>query len=114
VIEYGAEMAAGVRTRPAIFRSLCDHSGLTMNQLEYVAEAEGVPTAIAYAVWKGQQRARGRRMVEARRRLVGYYESTPGPRVLAASNPPGQAVRTCLPLALAGGMAGEGYPFRSL
>ena len=40
-------------------------------------EAEGAPTAIAYAVWKGQQRERGRPMVEARCRLVDYYESTP-------------------------------------
>ncbi len=40
-------------------------------------QAEGAPTAIAYAVWKGQQRARGRHLVEARRRLVEYYESTP-------------------------------------
>jgi hypothetical protein len=77
MIEYGAEVAAGVRTRPAVFRSLCDHSGLTMNQLEYVAEAEGVPMAIRFAVWKAGQRARGRHLVEARRRLVGYYESTP-------------------------------------
>ncbi|MGH9251607.1 MAG: hypothetical protein ACRD0W_19110 [Acidimicrobiales bacterium] len=77
MIEYGADLAAGVRTRPAVFRSLLDHSGLSPAQLDAVAEAEGLPTAIAYAVWKGQQRARGRRMVEARRRLVGYYESTP-------------------------------------
>ena len=49
MIEYGG----GVRTQPAIFRSLADHSGLTMN-----------PT-------------RGRRMVEARRRLLDHYESTP-------------------------------------
>jgi enterochelin esterase-like enzyme len=76
VIEYGAELAAGLRT-PEVFRSLCDHSGLTTAQLDHVAQTEGIPTAIRYAVWKGQQRKRGRRMVGARRRLVGYYESTP-------------------------------------
>ena len=52
------------------------HNGLTPAQLDAVAD-EGVPTAIRYAVWKGQQRKRGRRMVEARRRLVEYYKSTP-------------------------------------
>ena len=31
--------------------------------------------AIRFAVWKAEQRARGRRMVVARRRLVEYYES---------------------------------------
>jgi hypothetical protein len=77
VIEYGAELPAGVRARPAVFRSLLDHSGLTPAQLDAVAEAEGLATAIAYAVWKGQQRKRGRRMVEYRRRLLDYYESTP-------------------------------------
>jgi hypothetical protein len=77
VIEYGAELAAGVRTRPAVFRSLLDHSGLTPAQLDAVAEAEGLPTAFAYAVWKGQQRACGRQLVEARRRLLDYYASTP-------------------------------------
>jgi hypothetical protein len=71
MIEYGAELAAGQRT-PEVFRSLCDHSGLTRAQLDYVAQTEGIPTAIRYAVWKGQQRSCGRRMVEARRRLVGY------------------------------------------
>lgn len=76
MIEYGAELAAGVRTRPAVFRSLLDHGGLTP-QLDAVAEAEGLPTAIAYAVLKGQQCARGRHLVEARRRLLDYYESTP-------------------------------------
>jgi hypothetical protein len=75
MIEYGAELAAGLRTRPAVFRSLLDHSGLTPEQLDAVAEAEGIPTAIRYAVWKGQQRNRGRHLVEARRRLVEYYES---------------------------------------
>ena len=77
MIEHGAEVAAGLRTRPAVFRSLLDHSGLTPAQLDAVAEAEGLPTAIKYAVWKAEQRRRGRRMVEARRRLVEYYESTP-------------------------------------
>ena len=71
-----AEHAAGLRT-PEIFKSLCDHSGLTMRQLDEVAQAEGIPTAIRYAVWRSERRSRGRRMVEARRRLVGYYESTP-------------------------------------
>jgi hypothetical protein len=77
MIDDGAEHATGRRSSPEVIRSLCHHSGLTVRQLSDVAEAEGLPTAIAYAVWKGQQRARGRRMVEARRRLVGYYESTP-------------------------------------
>ena len=74
MIEYGAELAAGLRT-PEIFKSLCDHSGLTRAQLDHVAQTEGIPTAIRYAVWKAEQRSRGRRMVEARRRLLSYYES---------------------------------------
>jgi hypothetical protein len=77
MIEYGAELAAGLRTRPAVWRSLLDHSGLTPKQPDAVAEAEGLTTAIKFAVWKAEQRKRGRSMVEARRRLVGYYESTP-------------------------------------
>jgi len=77
VIQYGAELAAGIRTRPAVFRSLLDHSGLSPAQFDAVIEAEGLPTAIAYAVWKGQQRAPGRHLVEARRRLLEYHESTP-------------------------------------
>jgi hypothetical protein len=76
MIEYGAEVAAGLRTLE-VFRSLCDHSGLTRAQLDHVARTEGIPTAIRFAVWKAEQRKRGRSMVEARRRLVGYYESTP-------------------------------------
>ena len=76
MIEYGSgvELAAGIR--PEIFRSLCDHSGLTRAQLDHVAQTEGTPTAIRYAVWKVERRNRGRSMVEARRRLVEYYEST--------------------------------------
>jgi hypothetical protein len=77
MIEYGAEVAAGLRTRPAVYRSLLDHSGLTSAQLDAVAEAEGLPTAIEFAVWKAEQRKRGRHLVEARRRLVEYYESMP-------------------------------------
>jgi hypothetical protein len=76
MIEYGAgvELAAGIR--PEIFKSLCDHSGLSRAQLDHVARTEGIPTAIRYAVWKGEQRNRGRRMVEARRRLLSYRENT--------------------------------------
>ena len=77
MIEYGEELAAGLRTRPAVYRSLLEHSGLTPEQLDAVAKTEGLPTAIKYAVWKAEQRRRGRRMVEARRRLVSYYENTP-------------------------------------
>jgi hypothetical protein len=77
VIEYGDELTAGVRARPAVFRSLLDHSGLSPAQLDAVAEAEGLPTAIKFAVWKAEQRARGRHLVAARRRLLDYYESTP-------------------------------------
>jgi hypothetical protein len=44
-------------------------------QLDHVAQTEGLPMAIKFAVWKAEQRNRGRRLVEARRRLVGYYES---------------------------------------
>jgi hypothetical protein len=75
MIEYGAELAAGARPSEAVLRSLCDHSGLTRRQLDYVAQAEGVPTAIKLAVWKAQQRARGRHLVEARRRLLAYYSA---------------------------------------
>ena len=75
MIEYGAELAAGLRTRPAVYRSLLEHSGLTSEQLDHVAKTEGLPMAIKFAVWKGEQRSRGRRMVAARRRLVEYYES---------------------------------------
>jgi hypothetical protein len=39
MIEYGAELAAGLRTRQAVYRSLLDHSGLTPEQLDAVAEA---------------------------------------------------------------------------
>ncbi len=46
MIEYGAELAAGLRTRRRCSRSLRDHSGLTTAQLDPVAEAEGIPTAI--------------------------------------------------------------------
>ena len=76
MIEYGAgvELAAGIR--PEIFKSLCDHSGLTRAQLDHVARTEGTEMAVRYAVWKGQERTRGRRMVEARRRLLSYYENT--------------------------------------
>jgi hypothetical protein len=76
MIEYGAELAAGLRT-PEIFKSLCDHGGLTRAQLDKVAQTEGIPTAIRYAGWKAEQRSRGRRTVEARRRLLSYYENTP-------------------------------------
>ena len=75
MIEYGEELAAGLRTRPAVYRSLLNHSGLTSEQLDHVAQTEGLSTAIKYAVWKGEQRKRGRHLVEARRRLVEYYES---------------------------------------
>ena len=39
---------------PEIFKSLCDHSGLTRAQLDHVAKTEGIPTAIRYAVWKAR------------------------------------------------------------
>ena len=50
MIEYGpcVELAAGLR--PEIFKSLCDHSGLTRVQLDHVARTEGVATAIRFAV----------------------------------------------------------------
>ena len=70
------ELADG-RRGPAIFQSLCDHSGLTRAQLDHVARTEGIPVAIRYAVWRSEQRSRGRRMVEARRWMVEYYENAP-------------------------------------
>jgi hypothetical protein len=93
VIEYGAELAAGLRT-PEVFRSLCDHSGLTRAQLDHVAQTEAMmPTAIRYAVWKGQQRKRGRRMGPAAGwsgitspRREGFWRRQTHPR---------RAVRTC-------------------
>jgi hypothetical protein len=47
----------------------------TLPDLSYLAGRRR-RQATHYAVWKGQQRKRGRRMVEYRRRLVDYYEST--------------------------------------
>jgi hypothetical protein len=44
-------------------------------QLDHVAETEGIPTAIRFAIWRSKRRNRGRRMVEYRRRLLEYYES---------------------------------------
>ncbi len=41
MIVDSAEVAAGVRTRPAVFRSLFDHSGLTPAQLDAVVEDRG-------------------------------------------------------------------------
>jgi hypothetical protein len=75
MIDDAAEHATGRRSPPEVFRSLCDHSGLTVRQLSDVVHAEGLPMAIRFAVWKAEQRARGRRMVVARRRLVEYYGS---------------------------------------
>jgi hypothetical protein len=58
MIDDGVEHAAGRRTPPEVFRSLCDHSGLTMRQLADVAEAEGLPVAIRFAVWRADRRKR--------------------------------------------------------
>jgi hypothetical protein len=77
MIDDGAEHATGHRSPPEVIRSLCYHSGLTVRQLSDVVQAEGLPTAVRFAVWKAEQRARGRHLVAARRRLLDYYESTP-------------------------------------
>ena len=50
-----AEHAAGLRTAE-IFKSLCDHSGLTRAELDHVAETEGIPTAVRSGL-EGQQRS---------------------------------------------------------
>jgi hypothetical protein len=50
-------------------RWLASHSGLTRAQLDHVAETEGIPTAIRFAIWRSKRRNRGRRMVEYGRRL---------------------------------------------
>jgi hypothetical protein len=70
MIDDGAEHTTGRRSPPEVVRSLCHHSGLTVRQLSDVVEAEGLPTAIRFAVWKAEQRNRGRHLVEARRRLL--------------------------------------------
>jgi hypothetical protein len=77
VIEYGAELAAGVRTPPAVFRSLCAQANMSTQQFADLAESRGLHAAIRIAVGQVEQRSRGRRMVEYRRRLLDYYESTP-------------------------------------
>ena len=71
-----AELAAGRRTAEAV-RTLASQAGLTISELGDLVESHGRDAAIRIAVGKVEQRSRGRRMVEARRRLIGYYESTP-------------------------------------
>jgi hypothetical protein len=70
MIDDGAEHATGRRSPPEVIRSLLRHSGLTAGQLSDVVEAEGLDTAIRFAVWRAEQRNRGRHLVEARRRLL--------------------------------------------
>ena len=86
MIDDGAEHATGRLTPPEVIRSLCNHSGLTVRQLSDVVQAEGLPTAVRFAVWKGQQRNR-RHLVEGpppSGRLLRVHVT----EVLAASNPP--------------------------
>jgi hypothetical protein len=71
-----AELAAGRRTAEAL-RTLASQAGLTISELGDLVESRGRDAAIRIAVGRVEQRNRGRHLVEARRRLVGYYESTP-------------------------------------
>jgi hypothetical protein len=77
MIEYGAELAAGIRTPPVVFRGLIAQANMTTKEFADLADSRGLPAAIRIAVGQVEQRNRGRHLVEARRRLVGYYESTP-------------------------------------
>jgi hypothetical protein len=70
----GAEHAAS-RRGAEVFRSLCAQSGLTIRELADLVEERGLHTAIRIAAGRAQQRARGRHMVAARRRLLEHYES---------------------------------------
>jgi len=88
VIDDSAELAAGVRPSEAVLRSLCDHSGLTRRQLDYIAQAEGLPTAIELAVWRGttaQPRPADGRTSTPPSRLIRKHAVI---ELLAASNPP--------------------------
>jgi hypothetical protein len=76
VIEYGAELAAGVRT-PPVFVSLCARANMSAKEFADLADSRGLHTAIRIAVGRAEQRSRGRRMIEHRRRLLSYYETTP-------------------------------------
>jgi hypothetical protein len=69
-----AEFAAGRRT-PEVYRTLNQQTAMTIRELTDLVDAKWVPAPITIPAGKAEQRSRGRRMVEARRRLVGYYES---------------------------------------
>jgi hypothetical protein len=69
-----AEFAAGRRT-PEVYRTLNQQAAMTIRELTDLVDAKWVHAAITIPAGKAKQRSRGRRMVEARRRLVGYYES---------------------------------------
>ena len=49
----------------------------SISELVDLVESRGRDAAIRIAVGGVEQRNRGRHLVEARRRLVEYYESTP-------------------------------------
>ena len=48
---------------------------MTIRELTDLVDVNGLHAAITIAAGKAEQRSRGRRMVEARRRLVGHYKS---------------------------------------
>jgi hypothetical protein len=58
-----------------VYRTLTQQDAMTIRELTDLVDAKWVDAAITIAAGKAEQRSRGRRMVEARRRLVGYYES---------------------------------------
>ena len=48
---------------------------MTIRELTDLVDAHGMHAAITIGAGKAGQRSRGRRMVEANRRLVGHYQS---------------------------------------
>ena len=73
----GTRRSGSVSRRPGMPPSKPDGSTRSISELGDLVEAHGRDAAIRIAVGKVEQRDRGRHLVEARRRLVGYYESTP-------------------------------------
>jgi hypothetical protein len=64
----------GRRTQE-VYRTLTQQAAMTIRELTDLVDANWVHAAITIAAGKAEQGSRGRRMVEARRRLVGYDES---------------------------------------
>ena len=63
------------RRTPEVYRTLTQQAAMTIRQLTDLVDAHGLHAAITIGAGKAEQRNRGRRMVEANRRLVGHYKS---------------------------------------